>query len=108
MPAPPSGPRIPYIIAGKSYSPTDVLQQDVVIRIEDLTLGEALSSLTSDANGEYICDIANLSSKYSNADTLKITCEGRGFRQTKIHTVDTSNPGTEQMFNKNTTYIMMV
>ena len=108
MPGPPATPRVPYVLVGKSYTPADVLQQGAVIRIEDLTLGESLSSLTSDANGEYIADLANLPSDYSNADTLKITCEARGYRQTKISAINTSNPGEEIVFNKNTTYIIMV
>ena len=108
MPAPPSVPRAPpYIVTGKSYDPADNLQVGAKVKITDLNLNETRTKIT-DANGEYIDDSLNMPSKYSDGDILKIECEARGYCQTKIHTVNTPNLGTEQVFDKNTTFIMMV
>ncbi len=109
MPGPPSAPeKKNYVVAGKSYDPTDVLQVGAIVKVTDLDLDETLRH-TTNAQGEYIEDILNFPSLYSNGDILKLECEKRGYRQTKIHTVDNvASPGTEQVFDKNTTYVMLV
>lgn len=109
MPGPPSAPRAPpYVVVGRSYDPADTLQVGAVVKITDLNLNEE-ERLTTDAQGEYIADLLNLPSLYANGDILKLECEKRGYRQTKIHTVDNvASPGSEQVFDKTTTYIMQV
>lgn len=109
MPGPPSSPRAKnYAIVGKSYDPSDVLQVGAIIKITDVNLNETRRR-TTNAQGEYIDDLLNLPSLYSNGDVLKLECEARGYRQTKIHTVNNvASPGSEQVFDKNTTYIQMV
>lgn len=109
MPGPPSAPSAKnYVIVGKSYDPSDVLQVGAIIKITDLNLNETRRR-TTNAQGGYIDDLLNFPSLYSNGDILKMECEARGYRQTKIHTVNNiASSGTEQVFDKNTVYIQMV
>ena len=105
MPGPPSAPRKNYIIAVTSKDPSDVAQNGAVIKIVDSNLGESRSGVTN-LDGQFIEDLANLTSEFSNADPLIAQCSKRGFMQTKVTTINTSNPGEEITFDKTITYVM--
>jgi hypothetical protein len=47
---------------------------DMTVTIEDVTTGESVTGVTN-ASGQYSIDIANLTSGYTNGDTLLIWCQ---------------------------------
>lgn len=95
-------------IGGTITDPAAALVEGAIIKLEDETLGENLDNETSDANGEYASDLANLVSQWSDADVLIITSEARGYRQTIVSSADIAVPSITINFGNAAQRIIMV
>ena len=95
-------------IGGTITDPSGSAIEGAIIELEDETLSESLSNETSDANGEYAMDCANLASQWNDADVLVLKSEARGYRQTIISAADDSVPAIIINFNNAAQRIIMV
>ena len=101
----------PYVNLGIGGTVTDssgVATEGAIIKIEDKTLSESLTNETSDVNGEYAADLANLVSQWNDADVLILKAEAKGYRQTVVSAADDSVPSLEINFDNTVTRIIMV
>lgn len=64
-------PITPYIISGNVYEVNGTASSGTRINVLNTQTGQQLSTLTN-ANGEYILDLANMSTSYTNGDRLFI------------------------------------
>jgi len=101
-------PHVNLGIGGTVTDPSGVDTEGAVIKIEDKTLSESLTNETSDANGEYAADLANLVSQWNDADVLILKAEARGYRQTVVSAADASVSSLEINFDNAVTRIIMV
>lgn len=95
-------------IGGTITDPSDSVIEGAIVKLEDETLGESLTNETSDVNGEYAMDLANLASQWSSADVLILNAEARGYRQTIVSAADDSVPSLEINFDNTAQRILMV
>jgi len=101
-------PHINLGIGGTVTDPSGSATEGAIIKIEDETLSESLTNETSDANGEYAADLANLASQWSDADVLVLKVEAIGYRQTVVSAADDFVPSLEINFDNAVTRIIMV
>jgi len=101
-------PHVNLGIGGTVTDPSDADTEGAMIKIEDKTLSESLTNETSDVNGEYAADLANLVSQWNDADVLVLKAEARGYRQTIVSVADASVPSLEVNFDNAVTRIIMV
>lgn len=95
-------------IGGTITDPAVAVIEGAIIKFEDETLSESLDNETSDANGEYAGDLANLASQWSDADVLIITSDAHGYRQTIVVSADIIVPSITINFDNMAQRIMMV
>ena len=95
-------------VGGTITDPSDSAIEGATIKLEDKTLVESLTNETSDPNGEYAMDLANLVNQWSDADILILNAEARGYRQTVVTAADDSVPSLEIDFDNTTQRILMV
>jgi len=101
-------PHVNLGIGGTITDPDAVEISGAIIKLEDETLGEILTNESSDGNGEYAMDLANLASQWNDADVLILKAEARGYRQTAVSVADASVPSLEVNFDNAVTRIIMV
>jgi hypothetical protein len=101
-------PNINLGIGGTVTDPSGAATEGAIIKIEDKTLSESLTNETSDVNGEYAADLANLVSQWNDADVLILKAEAKGYRQTVVSAADDSVPSLEVNFDNAVTRIIMV
>jgi len=93
MPAPPSAPRKPYIIAGKvQYHGIDVLGAKIWFTNETVSGSGSLTSSQTDSNFAY--NIANAST-WTNGNIILIAATHNGRRGQKKVTINSSNFGED-------------
>jgi len=95
-------------IGGAVTDPAAAVIEGAVVKLENVTLAESLTNETSDANGEYAMDLANLASQWSDADVLILKAEAHGYRQTIVAAADNAVPSLEINFDNAITRIIMV
>jgi hypothetical protein len=101
-------PNINLGIGGTVTDPSSSTIEGAIIKLEDETLAETLGNETSDSNGEYAADLANLVSPWNDADVLVLKSEARGYRQTIISAADDSVPAITINFNNAAQRVLMV
>jgi len=101
-------PHVNLGIGGAVTDASGAATEGAIIKIEDETLSESLTNETSDVNGEYAADLANLASQWNDADVLLLKAEARGYRQTVVSAADISVPSLEVNFDNAVTRIIMV
>ena len=95
-------------IGGTIRDPTGSTIEGAIIKIEDATLAESLTNETSNANGEYAADLANLISQWSDSDILILKAEARGYRQIIVSAANAAVPSLEVNFDNSVTRVIMV